>query len=123
MPHAKNSHYEPKLTMYANRTDSTQCPIVAALRATGHGVIVLSAVGHGVPDLLVGRGGTWVFVECKAGKGSLTPEQEIWHNEHKDHGPIVIARDPMQAVQDVSKAIVGKWRNKPAIGYGEGTER
>ncbi len=101
--------------MYAKRTDSNQSLIVKALRDTGHGVIDLSGVGKGCPDLLVGRGMSWVMVECKTDKGKLTPEQVIWHNEHRDHGPIVIARDPVQAVQDVSKAVVGKWRNKGAV--------
>lgn len=88
------------------KTDSNQSDIVSALRQTGHGVVDLSSVGNGCPDLLVGRGGTWVMVEVKSKGGKLTPEQVIWHNEHRDHGPIVIGRDTVATIMDVSRAVV-----------------
>lgn len=50
------------------RTDSNQQEIVDALRQAGCSVLVLSGVGHGCPDLLVGRAGMNYLLEVKDGK-------------------------------------------------------
>lgn len=49
------------------RTDSNQQEIVYALRQAGCSVLVLSGVGHGCPDLLVGRAGVNYLLEVKDG--------------------------------------------------------
>jgi len=68
----------------AAKTDRNQAEIVAALRKAGCAVQDLSAVGRGVPDLLVARAGLNILLEVKDGKKPpsdrrLTPEQEAWH--------------------------------------------
>lgn len=64
----------------AKRDDNHQ-EIVTALRQAGASVIDLGAVGHGVPDLLVGHRGKTLLLEIKDGKKCpsarhLTPDQE-----------------------------------------------
>jgi Holliday junction resolvase len=68
----------------AARTDSNQEAIVAALRAAGASVQSLAAVGKGVPDLLVGIGGSNYLLECKRQREDrkkapdLTEDQVTW---------------------------------------------
>ncbi len=52
----------------AARIDANQREIVATLRSVGALVILLSAIGKGVPDLLVGFRGVWTLLEVKDGK-------------------------------------------------------
>jgi hypothetical protein len=68
----------------AARTDENQEQIVKALRAVGASVQSLAAVGHGVPDLLVGYQGKNILIEIKDGnktpsKRKLTDDQVKWH--------------------------------------------
>jgi len=68
----------------AARTDENQEQIVKALRAVGASVQSLAAVGHGVPDLLVGYEGKNILIEIKDGnktpsKRKLTDDQMKWH--------------------------------------------
>ena len=65
----------------AAKVDATQSAIVSALRKAGCQVESLAAVGRGVPDLLVSRGGGrgLYLLECKSKGGSLTPAQRKWH--------------------------------------------
>lgn len=71
--------------MRGRRTDANQASIMAALRQVGATVVDLSAVGKGVPDLLVGfRGRTYLLeVKNKAGRNRLTADQDVfiawWH--------------------------------------------
>ena len=46
-----------------------------ALRDVGCSVLILSGVGGGVPDLLVGKGGINWLMEVKIAKGDLNPDQ------------------------------------------------
>ena len=67
----------------AARTDANHEEIVKALRAVGATVQSLAAVGHGVPDLLVGYQGKTILMEVKDGKKSpskreLTEDQVKW---------------------------------------------
>ena len=67
----------------AARTDANQEEIVKALRAVGATVQSLAAVGHGVPDLLVGYQGKTILMEVKDGtkspsKRQLTEDQVKW---------------------------------------------
>lgn len=63
---------------YAKATDKNQNEVVEGLRKAGRTVTLLHAVGKGVPDLLVGNGGTNYLLEVKTKKGTLTPDQEKW---------------------------------------------
>ncbi len=60
------------------RSDRTQEEIVKALRDIGASVTVLSSVGGGCPDLLVGFRGRTFAIEVKAGGGRLTDAQRDW---------------------------------------------
>lgn len=67
--------------MRGRKTDANQSAIVAVLREVGASVVDLSAVGRGVPDLLVGfRGQTYLLeVKNKAGRNRLTADQEVFY--------------------------------------------
>ena len=92
--------------MKYGRTDSNQPDIVKALLRTGHSVQILSDVGKGCPDLLVGRNGRNFLLECKVERGAFTGDQAIWHNEWK--GQAAVVRSPSEAVEVISNAIRGR---------------
>jgi hypothetical protein len=69
----------------ARRVDANQTQIVKALREAGCTVQVLSMVGKGCPDLLVGRQENNYLLEIKDGdkplsSQRLTPDELAWHN-------------------------------------------
>lgn len=64
----------------AARVDQNQAAIIAALRRVGATVCILSSVGHGCPDLLVGYKGKNYLLEVKAKTGRLTRHQIAWIN-------------------------------------------
>jgi len=80
----------------AGRVDLTQGEIVKALRKVGAKVYVLSGVGHGFPDLLVGWRGENTLLECKTGDAGLTTEEKEFHATWP--GKIAIVRTPEEAV-------------------------
>ena len=59
-----------------NRADCNQKEIVDALREIGASVIVLSQVGGGCPDLLVGFRGKEYLIEVKAKNADLSDSQK-----------------------------------------------
>lgn len=68
----------------AAKIDANQPEIVKALRKVGATVQTLAAVGKGVPDLLVAKGGYLCLMEVKDGSKppsarKLTPDQIKWH--------------------------------------------
>lgn len=72
----------------AGKVDANQGEIVAALRELGISVQILSAVGEGCPDILVGYKGGNYPIEIKDGERppserTLTPQQKKWHAEWK----------------------------------------
>lgn len=71
--------------MRAAKIDANQNEIVAALRKIGCTVQILSSVGKGCPDILVGYRGKNTLLEIKDGSKSpsaqkLTDDQVQWHN-------------------------------------------
>jgi Holliday junction resolvase len=56
----------------ARRVDNIQRQVTEALRKLGITVLVLSNVGHGAPDLLLGYAKKNYLVELKCGKNELT---------------------------------------------------
>ena len=69
----------------AHRTDRNQSEVVKALRAECASVLILSTVGDGCPDLLVGFRGRNLLLEVKDGakvpsKRRLTPDQKLWRS-------------------------------------------
>lgn len=81
----------------AARVDDTQGEIVDAFRKCGASVLVLSAVGNGCPDLLVGAAFKNWLVECKAQDGELTGEQVEFVTTWRGH-PVAIIRSAVEAV-------------------------
>lgn len=70
----------------AAKVDANHAEIVGALRKAGATVVSLAAVGHGVPDLLVGHHGQTMLMEIKDGRKRpserhLTPDQEKFFAE------------------------------------------
>jgi Holliday junction resolvase len=90
----------------AARTDANQEEIVKALRAVGATVQSLAAVGHGVPDLLVGYQGKTILMEVKDGKKSpskreLTEDQVKWIDSWR--GGSVFIVDTVEAAWNALK--------------------
>lgn len=72
----------------AKRIDENQPAIVKALEDSGCTVQSLSAMGVGVPDLIVGRAGANYFIEIKnpdkpKADRQLNPTQVKWHDNWK----------------------------------------
>ena len=88
----------------AARVDSTQAEIVAALRAAGCSVVSLAPVGHGVPDLLIGRPDergrprNWLL-ECKSHGGRMTQAEFEWQRDWR--GQVEIVFNAEQALKAV----------------------
>lgn len=80
------------------RTDHNQAGIIKALETAGCTVQTLRD-GEGVPDLLVGRGGRNFLLEVKNGKGSITPQQAIFHRNW--NGQVEIVRSAEEAIKAV----------------------
>lgn len=71
---------------HRGRVDANQKAIVKALRDIGCSVAILSSLGHGVADLLVGRNGVNLLLEVKSDdKQKLTPAEtkfaEAWRGQ------------------------------------------
>lgn len=76
------------------RVDQNQKEIVAGLRAKGASVEILSNVGKGVPDLLVGWDGKNFLLEVKStvtsyGRNGLNDMQQVWFAEWHGHAAVV----------------------------------
>ena len=61
-----------------HRSDENQAEIVSALRQAGASVELLSQVGKGCPDIIVGWRGVNLLMEIKGEKGKLNELQESW---------------------------------------------
>ncbi len=80
------------------RVDANQTAIVAALRKCGASVQIISSVGGGVPDLLVGIRGRNLLMEVKDGAQSpskrlLTPDELLWHSRWRGCVSVVLNVD------------------------------
>lgn len=88
------------------RVDANQAEIVQALRQIGATVTVLSHVGFGCPDILVGRHGINYLLEIKDGtktpsRQKLTPAETRWHRAWEGQAAIVVSvEDAIKAVTD-----------------------
>lgn len=83
--------------------------IVNALRASGASVVDLSAVGGGVPDLLVGRNGATVLLELKDGTAKpsqqrLRPSQVQFFEKWRG-GPAHVVKSVDEALRVVAQAV------------------
>jgi len=85
----------------AKAVDRNQPEIVAALRDAGATVQILSAVGKGCPDLLVGYNEVNYLLEVKMPGGKLTDDQRVWHSTWAGRFAVVYSAD--EAVKNVVK--------------------
>lgn len=96
----------------AAKVDENQRAIVIALRQAGASVEFLSAVGRGVPDLLVGHRLQTHLLEVKDGGKSasrrqLTADQRYWHLWWTGRPPVVVLT-PEEALAAIGvKAVAG----------------
>lgn len=81
--------------MRAANVDTSQKPIVDALRKIGASVHVASTVGKGFPDLVVGFRGKTFLLECKTDKDKLNALQRDWHAKWAGH--VAVVRTPEEA--------------------------
>jgi len=70
----------------AAKIDDNQNEVVALFRKLGWSVQILSAVGCGCTDIVIGKNLVNIMVEIKDGdkppsKRKLTPDQLVWHSE------------------------------------------
>jgi hypothetical protein len=79
------------------KIDVNQPEIVKALREAGASVQILSAVGKGVPDILVGYNEVNYLMEIKYEDNGLTPPQRVWHSQWM--GRVWVVRTKEQAVR------------------------
>lgn len=89
----------------AAKVDANQASIVSGLRKIGASVEILSAVGNGCPDLLVGYRGKNLLLEVKDGnkppsKRELTDDQVDWHESWR--GQVFVVCSIEQAVKAVT---------------------
>jgi hypothetical protein len=87
----------------AAKVDGNHRLIATALRAVGATVQSLAALGDGVPDLLVGRGGQSWLLEVKdpaqaPSKRRLTPAQLEWRAAWRGV-PVVVVETPEEALR------------------------
>lgn len=92
----------------AARIDANQGAVVAYLRNLGMSVCILSPMGKGIPDLLVGWRGLNVLLELKDGAKppsaqELTGDERDWHA--KWAGQLAIANSPEAA----ARVVIAEW--------------
>ena len=86
---------------WAARVDANQGVIVEALRGAGASVQSLAMVGHGCPDVVVGKGGRNWLMEIKDGAKppsarKLTPDEDRWHDKWR--GQVDTVNSPAEAL-------------------------
>ena len=91
----------------AAKRDLSESAIVQYLRKAGWSVLAIS-VKDG-PDLIVGKHGVNVLIECKTGKGKLRPGQVKWGQDWQGDPPYVIRT--VEEAEALTKAI-NKLRRK-----------
>lgn len=94
--------------MRAAKIDANQNEIVNALRKAGCSVQILSSVGKGCPDILVGFCGVNILMEIKDGNKpksaqKLTDDQVVWHRNW--NGSVVVVNSVYEALNTVSDYI------------------
>lgn len=88
---------ERKGSYTVRKVDANQPEIVEALRAAGASVQILSGVGHGCPDIIVGLKGRNYLFEIKAPGGAMTRDEITWEKQWR--GQYTIVRSAYQALE------------------------
>ena len=87
----------------ARRVDANQAEIVEALRKAGATVQILSGVGHGCPDLLIGYHGRNILIEVKTATGKITDDELAWITGWK--GRAYVARSVEQVLEILNQIV------------------
>lgn len=92
---------------FAAKVDRNQAEIVKAFRQIGATVLVLSAVGKGCPDTLIGWRGKNYLVEIKDGEKApsaqkLTSDQVTFHGSWAGH--VCVANSIEDAISKIVAA-------------------
>lgn len=100
------------------KVDANQPEIVAALRKAGASVTLLSQVGGGCPDLLVGIAGVNLLMEVKDGSKplsarKLTPDQVDWHQSWQGQSVVVSSVEEAISVLSTSRGLRGLGNSEP----------
>lgn len=105
------------------RVDANQPAMVAFLRRCGCLVEVLSRLGHGVPDLLVGTPrGKLILIElkCREGHGwRLTGDEQEWHRQWRRFPIFTVdnENDALDAIEhDCTAWDVDRFGKKTCVG-------
>jgi hypothetical protein len=102
----------------AAKVDDNQAEIVEAARKMGCTVQILSHVGFGCPDLLIGCNGVNLLWEVKDGKKPpserrLNPDQIIWHGDWRGQVQVIETIDQaVRAINYVRRAFPVKTEQK-----------
>jgi hypothetical protein len=85
---------------FRKRSDNNQAEIVKAARKIGAFVIILSAVGGGCPDILIGfRGVNFLFeIKDKGKRKRLTPAQVEFHQLYPGKVYVIETAEEMIAI-------------------------
>lgn len=99
----------------AGKIDDNQNEIVKSLRKAGYSVCILSGVGKGVPDILVGANGSNILMEIKDGNKplsarKLTPDESKWHGAWL--GQVTVVNSVYDALTAVYELTIGSRQNK-----------
>jgi hypothetical protein len=86
----------------AARTDANQSEIVKALRKVGCSVQVISQVGDGCTDLMVGYRHRTIAMEVKLPKEKLNKVQRAWHEAWRGEACVVRSVDEALLVLGIS---------------------
>ena len=81
----------------ACKIDINQPEIVEDLREAGASVQILSQIGKGCPDILVGYNEVNYLMEIKYLKGTLTDDQRVFHSQW--NGKVHIVRTSQEAIR------------------------
>ncbi len=92
----------------AGRIDANQNAVVAYLRGLGMSVCILSPMGKGIPDLLVGWRGLNVLLELK--DGSKPPSaQELTCDERDWHAKWAGQIATVNSAEDAARVVIAEW--------------
>lgn len=82
------------------KVDDNHAEIVKHLRLAGCSVASIASIGHGIPDLLVGKHGRNLLLEIKGNNGKLTKDEQLFHNNWR--GQIAVVRTMEQALSIIA---------------------
>ena len=90
------------------RIDANQNAVVAYLRALGMSVCILSPMGKGIPDLLVGWRGRNVLLELK--DGAKPPSaQELTGDERDWHAKWAGQLATVNSAESAARVVIAEW--------------